>query len=134
MFKEFKAFALKGSVVDMAIGIIIGVAFGAVVASLVSDVLMPPLGLLFGHLDFSNMAVKLSATSKLTYGMFINKVISFLIVSLALFLVIRAMNRLRRKAEPPAPAPTTKACPYCDTQIPLKAVRCPNCTSELKSA
>jgi large conductance mechanosensitive channel len=133
MFKEFKEFALKGSVMDMAIGIIIGAAFGAVVSSLVSDVLMPPLGLLFGRLDFSNMALQLSSTSKLTYGMFINKVIAFLIIALALFVVVRAMNRMRRKKDTPAPAPTTKACPYCDTQIPLKAVRCPNCTSELKS-
>lgn len=132
MFKEFKEFALKGSVVDMAVGIIIGIAFGAVVASLVSDILMPPLGMLLGKVDFSSLAIKMSDTAKLTYGMFINKIISFLIVAFALFLVIRIMNRLKKKAE--APAPTTKVCPYCATDIPLKAVRCPNCTSELKSA
>jgi large conductance mechanosensitive channel len=134
MFKEFKEFALKGSVLDMAVGIIIGAAFGAVVSSLVSDVLMPPLGLLLGHVDFSNMAIKLTDSVKLTYGMFINKVIGFLIVAFALFLVIRAMNRLKKKAEAPAVVPTTKACPYCATEIPIKAVRCPHCTSELKSA
>lgn len=132
MFKEFKEFALKGSVMDMAVGIIIGVAFGAVVASLVSDILMPPLGMLLGKVDFSSLAIKMSDTAKLTYGMFINKLISFLIVAFALFLVIRVMNRLKKKAE--APAPTTKVCPFCATDIPLKAVRCPHCTSELKSA
>ena len=132
MFKEFKEFALKGSVLDMAVGIIIGAAFGAVVASLVSDVLMPPIGMLLGHVDFSNLAIQLSDTVKLTYGMFINKIISFLIVAFALFLVIRAMNRLKKKSEAPAAAPTTKACPYCATDIPVKAVRCPHCTSELK--
>lgn len=132
MFKEFKEFALKGSVMDMAVGIIIGVAFGAVVASLVSDILMPPLGMLLGKVDFSSLAIKMSDTAKLTYGMFINKIISFLIVAFALFLVIRVMNRLKKKAE--APAPTTKVCPFCATDIPLKAVRCPHCTSELKSA
>jgi large conductance mechanosensitive channel len=133
MFKEFKEFALKGSVLDMAVGIIIGAAFGAVVGSLVSDVLMPPIGMLLGHVDFSNLAIQLSDTVKLTYGMFINKIISFLIVAFALFLVIRAMNRLKRKSEAPAAEPTTKACPYCATDIPIKAVRCPHCTSELKS-
>ena len=134
MFKEFREFALKGSVLDMAVGIIIGVAFGAVVASLVSDVLMPPLGMLLGHVDFSNLAIHLSDTTKLTYGMFINKIISFLIVAFALFIVIRAMNRLKRKPEAPAAAPTSKVCPFCATDIPIKAVRCPHCTSELKSA
>jgi large conductance mechanosensitive channel len=134
MFKEFKEFALKGSVLDMAVGIIIGLAFAAVVSSLVSDVLMPPIGLLLGHIDFSNLAIKLSDSAKLSYGMFINKVIGFLIVAFALFLVIRAMNRLKRKAEAPAAEPTAKVCPYCATEIPVKAVRCPHCTSELKSA
>ena len=134
MFKEFREFALKGSVMDMAVGIIIGVAFGAVVASLVSDVLMPPLGMLLGHVDFSNLAIQLSDTTKLTYGMFINKIISFVIVAFALFIVIRTMNRLKRKPEAPAAAPTTKVCPFCATEIPIKAIRCPNCTSELKSA
>ncbi len=134
MFKEFKEFALKGSVMDMAVGIIIGAAFGAVVASLVSDVLMPPLGMLLGKVDFSSLAIKLSDTAKLTYGMFINKIISFLIVAFALFLIIRSMNRLKKKAEAPAAEPTTKACPYCATDIPVKAVRCPHCTSELKSS
>jgi large conductance mechanosensitive channel len=129
MFKEFREFALKGSVLDMAVGIIIGVAFGAVVASLVSDVLMPPLGMILGHVDFSGLAIKLSDTTKLTYGMFINKIISFLIVAFALFLVIRAMNRMKKKEDA---APTTKECPFCATAVPIKAVRCPHCTSELK--
>lgn len=132
MFKEFKEFALKGSVLDMAVGIIIGAAFGTVVTSLVSDVLMPPIGMLLGHVDFSSLAIHLSDTVKLTYGMFINKIIGFLIVAFALFLVIRGMNRLKRKAEAPPAAPTTKECPFCATEVPLKAVRCPHCTSDLK--
>ncbi len=134
MLREFKEFAMRGNVLDMAVGIIIGAAFGTVVSSLVADVMMPPIGMLLGHVDFSNLAIKLSDTAKLSYGKFINTVIAFLIVALALFLVIRAMNRLKKKAAAPAPEPTTKACPYCATDIPLKAVRCPHCTSELKSS
>ncbi len=133
---------------DMAVGIIIGAAFGAIVSSLVSDVLMPPIGLLLGRVDFTNLYVILTAGQApgpyaslaaaqqagavtLNYGMFINRIISFLIVAFALFLMIRSMNRMKRKAEAPAPAPSTKDCPFCATAIPLKAARCPHCTSEL---
>jgi large conductance mechanosensitive channel len=146
MFKEFREFAMRGSVLDMAVGIIIGVAFGAIVSSLVADVLMPPIGLLLGKVDFSNLYVILTAGQTpgpyaslaaaqqagavtLNYGQFINKIISFLIVAFSLFLIIRRMNRMKKKAE--APAATTKDCPFCATAVPLKAVRCPHCTSEL---
>jgi large conductance mechanosensitive channel len=149
MIKEFKEFALRGSVLDMAVGIIIGAAFGAIISSLVSDVLMPPIGLLLGHVDFSNLYVVLTAGNvagpyaslaaaqqagavTLNYGLFINKIISFLIVAFALFLVIRSMNKMKRKAEAVPAEPTTKECPFCFTMIPIKAVRCPNCTSELR--
>jgi large conductance mechanosensitive channel len=150
MFKEFKEFAMRGSVLDMAVGIIIGAAFGAIVGSFVTDILMPPIGLLLGHVDFSNLFITLSegkvagpyaslATAQaagavtFNYGLFINKVISFLIVAFALFLVIRSMNRMKKKEAPaPAPAPTTKDCPHCFMAIPLKATRCPHCTSEVK--
>jgi large conductance mechanosensitive channel len=152
MFKEFKEFAMKGSVLDMAVGIIIGAAFGAVVASFVGDVLMPPIGLLLGNVDFSNLYVVLAAGKTaggpyaslaqaqaagavtLNYGVFITRIIGFLIVAFALFLVIRSMNRLKAKVvEAPAPAlPATKECPFCFTMIPVKAVRCPNCTSEIR--
>ncbi|HYA48456.1 MAG TPA: large-conductance mechanosensitive channel protein MscL [Burkholderiales bacterium] len=149
MFKEFKEFALRGSVLDMAVGIIIGAAFGAIISSLVSDVLMPPIGLLLGHVDFSNLYVVLAAGKvagpyaslaaaqqagavTLNYGVFINRIINFLIIAFSLFLVIRAMNRMKKKAEAAPVEPTTKECPFCGTQIPIKAVRCPNCTSELR--
>jgi large conductance mechanosensitive channel len=139
---------MRGSVLDMAVGIIIGAAFGAIVTSLVADVLMPPIGLLLGRVDFANLYVLLTAGQTpgpyaslaaahqagavtLNYGAFINKIISFLIVAFALFLMIRSMNRMKRKAEAPAPAPATKECPFCATAVPLKAVRCPQCTSEL---
>jgi large conductance mechanosensitive channel len=132
MFKEFKEFAMRGSVVDMAVGIIIGGAFGTIVSSLVSDVLMPPIGLLLGNVDFSSLAIRLSDTVAISYGKFFNAVISFVIVAFSLFLVIRAMNRMK-KAEAPAPAaPTTKDCPFCATAVPIKALRCPHCTSDLK--
>jgi len=148
MFKEFRDFAMRGSVLDMAVGIIIGAAFGTIVSSLVADVLMPPIGLLLGKVDFANLYVLLTAGAApgpyaslaaaqqagavtLNYGQFINKIISFLIVAFSLFLVIRSMNRMKKKAEAPAAAPTTKDCPFCATAIPIKAVRCPHCTSEL---
>jgi large conductance mechanosensitive channel len=148
MFKEFREFALKGSVLDMAVGIIIGAAFGTLVASFVSDVLMPPIGLLLGNVDFSSLYVVLHAGGvpgpyaslaqahaagavTLNYGVFADKIIAFLIVAFALFLIVRSMNRLKRKAEAPA-APAAKECPYCCTTVALKAVRCPNCTSEIK--
>ncbi len=146
MFKEFREFAMRGSVLDMAVGIIIGAAFGTIVTSLVADVLMPPIGLLLGKVDFTNLYLLLTAGQTpgpyaslaaaqqagavtLNYGVFISKIISFLIVAFAIFLMIRGMNRMKRKAEPPAP--TTKECPFCATAVPLKAVRCPHCTSEL---
>jgi len=149
MFKEFREFALKGSVLDMAVGIIIGAAFGAVVSSFVSDVLMPPIGLLLGSVDFSNLHIVLRAGNvggpyaslaeaqaagavTFNYGLFINRIISFLIVAFALFLLIRGTNRMKKKAEAPAAEPTAKDCPYCFTSIPVQAVRCPHCTSELK--
>ncbi len=146
MFKEFKEFALKGSVIDMAVGFIIGAAFGTVVKSLVEDILMPPIGLLLGRVDFSSLFAILSpgktpgpyATPALAkaagavtvnYGMFINTVISFLIVAFAVFILVKQFNRLKK--EEPAAAPSTKECPYCLAAIPLKASRCPHCTSQL---
>ena len=149
MFREFKEFAMRGSVMDMAVGIIIGAAFGAIISSLVADVLMPPIGLLLGRVDFSNLYVLLTAghapgpyaslaaaqqagAVTLNYGAFINRIISFLIIAFSIFLLVRGMNRMKRKAEAPAAAPTTKDCPFCATAIPVAAVRCPNCTSELK--
>lgn len=146
MLKEFREFAIKGNMVDLAIGVIIGGAFGGVVTSLVNDVIMPPIGALLGGADFSNLfwVVKEGATAgpyasvaaaadagaaTLNYGMFINTVINFLIVAWAVFLVVKAMNKMRR-AEAEA-EPTTKECPYCTSEIALAATRCPNCTSEL---
>ena len=148
MFKEFKEFAMRGNVVDMAVGIIIGAAFGTIVKSFVSDVIMPPIGLALGNVDFSNLFVVLrhGATAgpytaladaqsagavTLNYGLFVNNIISFLIVAFAVFLVIKAMNQMKRKEETPAPAPTTKECQYCFSAIPIKATRCPHCTAEL---
>ncbi|MFH2056211.1 MAG: large conductance mechanosensitive channel protein MscL [bacterium] len=150
MMKEFKEFAVKGNVVDMAVGIIIGAAFGTIVKSLVSDVIMPPIGLLLGNVDFSNLffilkggaagasyatiaEAQAAGAVTLNYGMFINTIISFLIVAWAVFLLIKGVNRLKRKEEVPAAAPTTKECPYCLSSIAIKAVRCPNCTSDLKT-
>jgi large conductance mechanosensitive channel len=151
MFKEFKEFAMRGNVVDMAVGIVIGGAFGKIIASFVTDVLMPPIGLLLGKTDFSNMyaVLKTGATPgpyasladaqaagavTMNYGLFANTVINFIIIAFAIFMVIRAMNRMQKhEVEAPA-APTTKECPYCHTMIPIAATRCPNCTSELGSA
>jgi large conductance mechanosensitive channel len=143
MLKEFKEFALKGSMLDLAIGIIIGAAFGSIVTSLVNDVIMPPIGLLLGKVDFSNLFLtlsgqhfntlaeaKLGGAVTLNYGLFVNTVINFLIVAFSIFLVIKQFNRLRKAPEPAAP--TTKECSYCKTTIPIEATRCPNCTSELK--
>ena len=132
MLKEFKEFAMRGSVVDIAVGIIIGVAFGAIVSSFVADVLMPPIGMLLGKVDFSSLVIHLSETVTINYGKFINAIISFLIVAFALFLLIRGMNRMKKKAEAAPAEPTTKDCPFCVTAVPIKAVRCPHCTSELK--
>ncbi|MCX6565213.1 MAG: large conductance mechanosensitive channel protein MscL [Candidatus Aminicenantes bacterium] len=145
MFKEFKEFAMKGSLVDMAVGLIIGGAFGKIVTSLVNDILMPPLGMLLGKVDFSKLFIDLSGAghqtlaaakeagaATLNYGAFINTIVDFLLVALVLFFVIKQMNRLRRKAAEAPTAPTTKECPFCLSAVPLKAVRCPHCTSELK--
>ena len=144
MISEFKEFISRGNALDLAIGVILGAAFGAIVNSLVNDVLMPPIGLVLGQVDFSDLFISLSgetypslAAAKaagaptLNYGEFINKVISFLIVSFVVFMLVRALNRLRRQQPPPAVEPTTKECPRCLSVIPLKATRCPQCTSEL---
>jgi len=130
MFKEFKEFAMRGSVLDMAVGIIIGGAFGTIVSSLVKDVLMPPIGMLLGKVDFTALGIPLSETVKISYGLFINAIISFLIVAFCVFLIVRAVNLMKKKEV--AAAPTTKDCPFCATAVPLKAVRCPHCTSEIK--
>jgi len=134
MLKEFREFAMKGNVVDMAVGIIIGAAFGTIVSSLVKDVLMPPLGFVIGNVDFSNLYLKLGESGGegavvVRYGMFINSIIGFIIISFALFIIIKAVNKLRAKKEE-APV-TTKDCPHCFTKIPVQATRCPNCTSQL---
>ena len=150
MLKEFKEFAMRGNVVDMAVGIVIGAAFGTIVKSFVSDVLMPPIGLLMGGVDFSNLFAVIKAGDPagpyaaladaqaagavtLNYGVFINTVISFLIVAIAVFMVVKAMNSMQRKEEAPPAEPTTKECPYCCSEIAIKATRCPSCTSELSS-
>jgi len=146
MWKEFKAFALRGNVLDMAIGIIIGTAFGKIVSSFVSDILMPPLGRVLGHADFSKLYVNLSdrtfatlADAKaagaptLNYGLFVNTVIDFTIVAFVVFLLVRQVNRISRKPEA-AHTPTTKPCPYCVSTIAINATRCPNCTSQLAAA
>jgi len=149
VIKEFKEFAIKGNVMDMAVGIIIGAAFGTFVKSLVDDVLMPPFGLLLGNVDLSNLFVVLKDGAKalgeyatladakadgavtINYGLFINSIISFVIVAFALFLLIKTMNRLKREQPAPAAAPTTKNCPHCFSTIHIKAVRCPNCTAQI---
>jgi large conductance mechanosensitive channel len=151
VLKDFKEFVMRGSVVDMAVGIIIGAAFGAVIKSLVADVIMPPIGLLLGNVDFSNLFITLKAGKvagpyvslaaaqaagavTLNLGLFINTIVSFVIVAFAVFLLVRGINQLRREQEAPPAAPTTRECPYCLSEIPLKASRCPHCTSELGAA
>jgi large conductance mechanosensitive channel len=146
MLKEFKDFAMRGNVVDMAVGIVIGAAFGKIVSSMVTDVLMPPIGLLLGGVDFSNLYVVLKEGGKagpylalsdaqaagavtLNYGLFINQIISFVIVAFALFMVIKGMNTLRREKPAPPAAPTPKECPECLSLIPIAAKRCGHCTS-----
>lgn len=150
MFKEFKEFAMRGSVVDMAVGIIIGAAFGTIVTSLVNDVIMPPIGLILGNVDFSNLFLvmkegktpgpyltlanaKAASAVTLNYGVFLNAIVSFLIVAWAMFILIKNINRLRKKEEAAPAAPTKKDCPYCFSSVPIKATRCPACTSELKT-
>ena len=145
MLKEFKTFALQGNVVDMAVGVIIGAAFGKIVSSLVGDVLLPPIGLLVGNVDFSNLFINLSGQSYaslaeakaagaavMSYGLFINTVIDFIIVAFVIFLLVKQINRL--KTQPPPAVPNTKECPHCLSNIPLKASRCAFCTAELKLA
>jgi len=151
MLKEFKEFAMRGNVVDMAVGIIIGAAFGAIVNSLVSDVIMPPIGLLLGNVDFSNLYIilregatagpfaslveaKKAGAVTISYGAFINTIINFLILAFVIFLFIRSINKLKRKEVATPVVPTTKECVYCFSTIPIKATRCPNCTSELKGS
>lgn len=133
MFKEFKEFAMRGNVVDMAVGIIIGTAFGKIVSSFVNDVLMPPIGMLLGGMDFSALKLKLKEEVFINYGVFINTVIDFIIIAFAIFLVVKGMNSLKKKEVPPPPAaPTTKECPECLSVIPIKAVRCAHCGVQLK--
>ena len=151
MSKEFKEFAMRGNVIDMAVGIIIGAAFGAIVKSLVNDMIMPPIGLLLGNVDFSNLFAVIkqgsvagtfttvaeaqkSGAVTINYGIFINTVISFLFVAFAVFLLIKGINSLKRKEEAPPKETTTKGCPFCFSVIPLKATRCGFCTSELTAA
>ena len=142
LVKEFKAFAMRGNVVDMAVGIVVGGAFGKIVTSLVNDIIMPPIGLLLGKVNFTDLfwaldggtyaslqAAKDAGAPTLNYGLFLNTIIDFVIVAFVLFLIIKQVNKLRKPA--PAAAPTTKDCPYCKTSIPIGATRCPNCTSEL---
>ena len=142
MLKEFREFAMRGNVVDMAVGIIIGAAFGKIVSSLVKDIIMPPIGKLMGNVDFTDLFINLSSDSyeslkaaqdagaaTINYGIFINTVLDFIIVAFAIFMIIRAMNRLKREEEPAAP--TTKDCPECLSKIPLNAKRCAHCTSAL---
>jgi large conductance mechanosensitive channel len=140
MMKEFKEFAMRGNVVDMAVGIVIGGAFGKIVTSLVNDVIMPPVGMLLGNVDFSQLSITLrektdkAAVVAINYGQFINTVLDFVIVAFCIFMVVKAMNRMKRKDEEPTKKPTTKDCPKCCSNIPIKATRCPNCTSELAGA
>ena len=139
MFKEFKEFVMKGNVLDLAIAVIIGLAFGAIVKSLVDDIIMPPIGLLLGNINFADLFINLSGTAypslkaakdagaaTVNYGLFLNTVIYFIIVAFVMFLLVRQINRMKQE-----PAPTTKECKYCLSAIPLKATRCPNCTSQL---
>jgi large conductance mechanosensitive channel len=147
MLKEFKDFAMRGNVLDMAIGIIIGAAFGKIVSSAVADVIMPPIGLLLGNVDFSNLFISLSGESypslaaakaagapTVNFGVFLNTILDFVIVAFVIFLLVKQVNRMKRKEEPaPATAPTTKDCPRCLMTIPLGATRCGHCTSELKA-
>ena len=151
MLREFKEFINRGNVVDMAVGIIIGAAFGGIVTSLVNDVIMPPIGLLLGSVDFSNIfivlkegkvaapyasvaAAKTAGAVTMNIGLFINTLINFLIVAYAVFLLVRGINNMRRPKDVPASVPTTKDCPYCFSAVPIKATRCGHCTSELKAA
>ena len=130
MLKEFKEFAVKGNAIDMAVGLVIGAAFGKIVTSLVNDIIMPPIGLLLGKVDFSTLAIHLNEKTAIKYGVFINSLLDFIIVAFAIFLVIKQINLLKKT--PPPAEPTTKECPECCSTIPIKATRCLHCTSELK--
>src|ERR671925_1221579 len=147
MFSEFREFAIRGNVVDLAVGIIIGAAFGKIVTSLVNDILMPPIGLVLGRVDFSNLFINLSGQSlaslaeakaagapTINYGVFLNTVIDFVIVAFAIFLLVRFINRLSRQLEGAPEAPSTRECPFCLSSIPRRATRCPQCTSTLQTA
>ncbi len=144
MLQEFKEFTMRGNVLDMAIGIIIGAAFGKIITSFVNDILMPPIGLLLGRVDFTNLFINLSGqpygsleeaqaagAATINYGLFLNTVLDFIIVAFVIFLLIRQVNRLKREPEALPAEPTTKECPYCLSTIPIKATRCPHCTSEI---
>lgn len=146
MLKEFKEFAMRGNVLDMAVGIIIGAAFGKIVSSFVNDILMPPIGLLLGGVDFSDLFLNLSGkpyaslaeakaagAATINYGVFLNTVLDFVIVAFAVFLLVRQINRMRRQPEPAPAIPTTKECPYCFSVISIRATRCPHCTSEVQA-
>jgi large conductance mechanosensitive channel len=145
VLKEFKEFAIRGNVIDLAIGVIIGSSFGAIVSSLVNDVVMPPIGLLLGKVNFTNLfidlsgkgfpsmaAAKAAGTATINYGTFINTLINFVIVAFVIFLLVRAINKLKRLPQVKPASPNTKECPYCILAIPIKATRCPNCTSDLE--
>jgi large conductance mechanosensitive channel len=151
MFKEFKEFVMRGNVIDMAVGIVIGAAFGTIVQSLVKDVIMPPIGLLLGNIDFSNIFTVLkpgeavgpyatlaeaqeAGAVTMNWGMFIMTIISFLIIAFAIFMIIKQINKLKREEEAPPAEPTTKDCPFCFSAIAIKATRCPFCTSQLEGA
>ena len=151
MFQEFKAFIMRGNVVDLSVGVIIGGAFSAVVKSLVNDVVMPPIGLLLGRVDFANLFITLkmgdpggpyatlvdaqaAGAVSINYGTFLNTIVSLLITGLAVFFLVRGINRIQREKPAPAAPSTTKDCPYCLSKIPIKATRCPNCTSQLETA
>jgi large conductance mechanosensitive channel len=146
MLKEFKEFAMKGNVLDMAIGIIIGAAFGKIISSMVSDILMPPIGMLMGKVDFSSLfitltgqpfpslaAAKAAGAPTINYGVFLQTILDFVIVAFVIFMVVKQANRFKKPDAPPAP-PSTKPCPYCLSEIPLKAIRCSHCTSDVKAA
>lgn len=145
MWKEFKEFAMKGNVIDLAIGIIIGGAFGKIVSSMVNDIIMPLVGMLLGKVDFSNLffafgegefktieAAKAAGVSTLNYGLFINNIIDFIIIAFSIFIMVKQINRFTKRKEAPAPI-TTKQCPFCYSDVPLKATRCPHCTSMLEN-
>jgi large conductance mechanosensitive channel len=144
MWDDFKKFVARGNVLDLAVAVIIGGAFGAIVTSLVNDVVMPPIGRVLGHVDFKDLflpldgqsyptlaAAKTASAPVIAYGQFLNTVINFLIVAFVIFIMVRLVAKLQRKPEPAPAAPTTKDCPFCITAIPIKATRCPNCTSQL---